>query len=128
MHFDRGIRQRGRGDSDGEFVPYRNDGRDGYDAIEWLAAQPWCTGDVVSADTDGCLIHGGRLDGLVKVGGYMVNPMEVEHLIKSLKAAGKKFEHKIHKDAPGGNEFNVTAELCHRAERRRKLALERLAR
>ena len=40
---------RGRGDSDGEFVPYRNDGRDGYDAIEWLAAQPWCTGDVVSA-------------------------------------------------------------------------------
>ena len=25
---------RGRGDSDGEFVPYVNDGRDGYDAIE----------------------------------------------------------------------------------------------
>jgi uncharacterized protein len=39
---------RGRGDSDGAFVPYRNDGRDGYDAIEWLAAQPWCTGDVIS--------------------------------------------------------------------------------
>jgi len=39
---------RGRGDSGGEWVPYRNDGRDGYDAIEWLAAQPWCTGDVVS--------------------------------------------------------------------------------
>ena len=42
------------------------------------------TGDVVSADTDGCLIHGGRLDGLVKVGGYLVNPMEVERLIMSL--------------------------------------------
>src|SRR5436309_2514180 len=26
---------RGRGDSDGEFVPYFNDGQDGYDAIEW---------------------------------------------------------------------------------------------
>jgi len=39
---------RGRGDSDGEFIPYRNDGRDGFDAIEWLASQPWCSGDVVS--------------------------------------------------------------------------------
>ncbi|MGE5262198.1 MAG: CocE/NonD family hydrolase [Acidobacteriota bacterium] len=37
---------RGRGDSDGEFVPYRNDGRDGYDAIEWCAAQSWSTGKV----------------------------------------------------------------------------------
>lgn len=37
---------RGRGDSEGEFVPYRNDGIDGYDAIEWIAAQQWCTGKV----------------------------------------------------------------------------------
>ena len=37
---------RGRGDSDGKFVPYRNDGQDGYDAIEWCAAQPWSTGKV----------------------------------------------------------------------------------
>lgn len=38
---------RGRGDSDGEWVPpYRNDGRDGIDAIEWCAAQPWSTGKV----------------------------------------------------------------------------------
>ncbi|MBU9710754.1 CocE/NonD family hydrolase [Bacillus tamaricis] len=37
---------RGRGDSDGEFSPYRNDGIDGYDAIEWVAEQPWCTGAV----------------------------------------------------------------------------------
>ena len=37
---------RGRGDSDGRFVPYRNDGRDGYDAVEWCAAQPWSTGKV----------------------------------------------------------------------------------
>lgn len=37
---------RGRGDSDGEFVPYRNEGRDGYDSIEWCAAQPWSNGDV----------------------------------------------------------------------------------
>ncbi|MCL6549025.1 MAG: CocE/NonD family hydrolase, partial [Alicyclobacillus sp.] len=37
---------RGRGDSDGVFVPYRNEGRDGYDTIEWAAAQPWCSGAV----------------------------------------------------------------------------------
>ena len=35
-----------------------------------------------------------------------VNVLEVEHLIKSLKAAGKTFDHKIYKDAPGGHEFN----------------------
>lgn len=38
---------RGRGDSDGTFSPYVNDGRDGYDTIEWVAEQPWCDGDVV---------------------------------------------------------------------------------
>lgn len=37
---------RGRGDSDGRFVPYRHDGQDGYDAIEWCARQPWCDGNV----------------------------------------------------------------------------------
>jgi len=35
-----------------------------------------------------------------------VNVLEVEHLIKSLKAAGKKFEYKIYKDAPGGHSFD----------------------
>lgn len=35
-----------------------------------------------------------------------VNVLEVEHLIKSLKAAGKKFEYKIYDNAPGGHSFN----------------------
>ncbi|MBI3406950.1 MAG: S9 family peptidase [Planctomycetes bacterium] len=35
-----------------------------------------------------------------------VNVLEVENLIKALKAAGKKFEHKVYQDAPGGHEFN----------------------
>lgn len=35
-----------------------------------------------------------------------VNVLEVEHLIKALKAADKKFEHKIYKDAPGSHDFN----------------------
>jgi dipeptidyl aminopeptidase/acylaminoacyl peptidase len=35
-----------------------------------------------------------------------VNVLEVEHLISALKAAGKKFEHKVYQNAPGGHEFN----------------------
>jgi hypothetical protein len=35
-----------------------------------------------------------------------VNVLEVEHLIKSLKAAGKKFEYEIFEDAPGGHSFD----------------------
>lgn len=48
---------RGRGDSEGEFVPYVNDGRDGYDAIEWLAAQPWSDGALgtVGGSYPGCI-------------------------------------------------------------------------
>ncbi|WIG57932.1 MAG: X-Pro dipeptidyl-peptidase-like [Ktedonobacterales bacterium] len=37
---------RGRGDSDGVWKPYVHDGRDGYDAIEWVAAQDWSNGKV----------------------------------------------------------------------------------
>jgi uncharacterized protein len=39
---------RGRGDSDGDFAPYRSDGPDGYDVIEWVAAQDWCDGAVAT--------------------------------------------------------------------------------
>jgi putative CocE/NonD family hydrolase len=37
---------RGRYGSGGVFEPYRNEGRDGYDTIEWAAAQPWSTGEI----------------------------------------------------------------------------------
>jgi putative CocE/NonD family hydrolase len=37
---------RGRYSSDGEFDPYKNEGHDGYDTIEWAATQPWSNGDV----------------------------------------------------------------------------------
>ncbi|HET8624978.1 MAG TPA: CocE/NonD family hydrolase [Gemmatimonadales bacterium] len=37
---------RGRYGSAGEFEPYRHEGRDGYDTIEWAARQPWSTGSV----------------------------------------------------------------------------------
>ena len=37
---------RGRFESEGEFVPYQNEGRDGYDTIEWAARQPWSDGRI----------------------------------------------------------------------------------
>ncbi len=40
---------RGRGDSDGEFGFFFQEGEDGYDTIEWMAAQPWSSGDVCTA-------------------------------------------------------------------------------
>jgi putative CocE/NonD family hydrolase len=37
---------RGRYRSQGEFDPYRQEGRDGYDTIEWVASLPYCDGNV----------------------------------------------------------------------------------
>ena len=37
---------RGRGNSGGRFDPFVNEGQDGYDAVEWLARQPWSNGKV----------------------------------------------------------------------------------
>jgi putative CocE/NonD family hydrolase len=37
---------RGRYASAGEFTPYQNEGRDGYDTIEWAARQSWSNGVV----------------------------------------------------------------------------------
>lgn len=37
---------RGRFLSDGDFYPFVNEGPDGYDTIEWAAAQPWSDGRV----------------------------------------------------------------------------------
>jgi len=37
---------RGRYASDGIFDPYRNEGTDGFDTIEWAAKQAWSNGDV----------------------------------------------------------------------------------
>jgi putative CocE/NonD family hydrolase len=49
---------RGRGDSDGSFDPYRNDGLDGVDVIAWVAAQEWCDGAVAT--------YGGSYPGMIQ--------------------------------------------------------------
>jgi len=37
---------RGRHDSDGDWLPFRNEGRDGYDTVEWTAEQSWSNGRI----------------------------------------------------------------------------------
>jgi putative CocE/NonD family hydrolase len=40
------VDSRGRGNSEGAFEPFVNEGRDGYDVVEWLARQSWSNGKV----------------------------------------------------------------------------------
>jgi dipeptidyl aminopeptidase/acylaminoacyl peptidase len=47
-----------------------------------------------------------------------VHVLEVEHLIASLKAAGKKFEYKIYEAAPGAHQFNRIDTKLARESRR----------
>jgi len=37
---------RGRGNSQGEYVKYLSDGRDGYDCCAWIVKQPWSSGRI----------------------------------------------------------------------------------
>lgn len=37
---------RGRFNSDGAFFPYINELDDGYDSVDWVAAQDWCDGNI----------------------------------------------------------------------------------
>ena len=37
---------RGTGDSEGEFIYFSHEGKDGYDLIEWIACQPWSNGRI----------------------------------------------------------------------------------
>jgi uncharacterized protein len=37
---------RGKYESEGTFNAYVDDGRDGFDALEWIASQPWCDGKI----------------------------------------------------------------------------------
>jgi uncharacterized protein len=39
---------RGRGNSEGEFVPFFNESKDGHDIVEWVAKQPYCNGKVAT--------------------------------------------------------------------------------
>lgn len=37
---------RGRWGSEGVYEPFVNEGKDGYETLDWVAAQPWCDGNI----------------------------------------------------------------------------------
>lgn len=45
---------RGRFASEGDFYGFMNEGPDGYDTVEWLAAQSWCNGKVGTLGSSYC--------------------------------------------------------------------------
>ncbi|UCC38754.1 MAG: CocE/NonD family hydrolase [Candidatus Aminicenantes bacterium] len=49
---------RGRGNSEGEFYPFEQDGPDGAQVVEWISSQPWCDGQVA--------MMGGSYRGMVQ--------------------------------------------------------------
>lgn len=57
---------RGREDSGGKWDPFVNEGPDGYDSIEWVGTQPWCTGKVG--------MIGGSYGGYVQWSAAVLNP------------------------------------------------------
>jgi putative CocE/NonD family hydrolase len=72
---------RGRGDSDGVFAPFRGEGPDGYDTIEWVAAQPWCDGKVG--------MMGGSYAGSTQWWAARLNP---PHLVTMVSTATSGFQ------------------------------------
>jgi uncharacterized protein len=66
---------RGRGDSDGEWEPWINEFGDGHDTVEWIAAQPWCTGKV------GML--GGSYEGWVQWAAASRHPAHLAAMVTS---------------------------------------------
>ncbi|RIK37910.1 MAG: hydrolase [Chloroflexi bacterium] len=74
---------RGRCDSDGEWVPMVNEGPDGYDTIEWIAEQPWCSGKVG--------MMGGSYGGLVQWTAAKHRPPHLAAMV-STAAAGRWME------------------------------------
>lgn len=57
---------RGRYGSGGEFYPMKNEALDGYDAVEWVASQPWCDGNVA--------MNGGSYVGFTQLAAAMERP------------------------------------------------------
>ena len=64
---------RGRYASEGVDRLFSDDGPDGYDAIEWVASQPWCNGKVG--------IHGGSASGITT---YLAAGENPPHLVTAL--------------------------------------------
>lgn len=64
---------RGMGESEGEWDPFVNERKDGYDAVEWVSKQPWSTGNVG--------MIGGSYGGLVQWAAASEKPPALKCLV-----------------------------------------------
>ncbi|MBC7286603.1 MAG: CocE/NonD family hydrolase [Armatimonadetes bacterium] len=85
---------RGRFDSEGEDMPFAACGwgehRDGYETVEWIAAQPWCNGRVATC--------GGSAMAITQ---YLLGPSAPPHLVCMVAIVGTpSLFH--HAEYPGG--------------------------
>jgi putative CocE/NonD family hydrolase len=64
---------RGRGASSGDWLPFENERKDGYDTVQWVASQPWCDGNVG--------MIGGSYGGLVQWAAAVEQPPALKAII-----------------------------------------------
>jgi putative CocE/NonD family hydrolase len=81
--------ERGHGGSEGEFYIYVNLGRDGYDAVEWIAKEPWSNGIVVTS--------GYSYDGISQNAIARENPSHLKAMFPGFGTAN------YHQDVEGTN-------------------------
>jgi len=70
---------RGRFESQGDWEPFIYEGEDGYDSIEWLAAQEWSTGKVG--------MYGGSYSAFVQFAAAILKPPHLVTLVPNISSA-----------------------------------------
>ncbi len=70
---------RGRFGSQGDWEPFINEREDGYDSIEWLAAQDWSTGKVG--------MYGGSYSAFVQFAAAILKPPHLVTLVPNISSA-----------------------------------------
>jgi len=76
---------RGTSDSEGDFELWANERQDGYDMVEWLAKQEWCTGKIG--------MIGGSYGGWVQLAAAAEKPPHLVTIIPKVTMADPFFNH-----------------------------------
>jgi putative CocE/NonD family hydrolase len=70
---------RGRFESQGDWEPFINEGKDGYDTIEWLSSQNWSTGKIG--------MYGGSYSGSAQFAAAILEPPHLVTIIPNITPA-----------------------------------------
>lgn len=113
---------RGRFESEGEYVPFRDDMRDGYDTVEWIAGQPFCNGKVG--------ISGGSALGITANHAAAANPPHLEAAFVIVAPHSRfnevNFIHGVFKDALIGRWMGAQNAADQVAELKRRVLMDDL--